>query len=163
MNYLNLVRKIAWSFHRTTGVDWRELFSEGCEAYYRVLHSHDFDKSKEMTWVYNCVTNQIINFLKEEDKYKNKEIREVDFDWLHPVIDTPDYFPEECDLSFDDYDLSKDVKVILRMVFKNIPRYSKKAALSQIRKDLREIREWSHPRINTSMKALRNELKLNIV
>ena len=37
--YINLLRKIAWSFHKTTGLEWDNLFSETIQAYYKAMEN----------------------------------------------------------------------------------------------------------------------------
>jgi len=67
--YLDWARKIAWSFHETTGIDFEDLFSEACIAYYQALERYDPKRGKITTYLWYCINNKIINYLREEKKY----------------------------------------------------------------------------------------------
>ena len=67
MENLNLIRKIAWSFHRTTGLDWDDLFQEAAYHYLRALKTYDPDKGVYLsTYVWNFVSNELKNYIKKE-------------------------------------------------------------------------------------------------
>src|SRR5690348_14988498 len=77
--HVNLVRSIAWSFHRSTGIDWRELFSEATAAYFQGLKFHeerhgmklhDPSKGGKTTWIYQWIRGEMINFCKREQRFK---------------------------------------------------------------------------------------------
>jgi hypothetical protein len=69
-NHLNLIRKIAWSFYNTTGIDWQELFSEASLAYCEALKNYDPKKGRISTYLWNCIKSHLLNFIKEERKYQ---------------------------------------------------------------------------------------------
>lgn len=70
-NHLNLLRKIAWSFYATTGIDWQELFSEAALAYCKALKSYNPNRGRITTHLWNCVKSELINFIKEEKRYRS--------------------------------------------------------------------------------------------
>jgi RNA polymerase sigma factor (sigma-70 family) len=70
MENLNLIRKIAWSFHQSTGIDYNELFSEACLAYYEALPSFNQEKSSLSYYSWMVMTSQLKNFIKKEKKQK---------------------------------------------------------------------------------------------
>ena len=153
--YLNLVRHIAWSFHRTTGIDWEELFGEASLAYCEALQSYHSEKSRESTWIFHCVRNRLITFCKEEAK--NECLPGVR-NWNGTTIPTPDY--EFFEDRFDGLNLSEDVKWIIRMVLRNPQRYAinSRKAMGIIGRDLRNRKGWTYHRIWNGMKNLRVEL-----
>ena len=51
MKHLNLIRKIAWSFHKTTGLDWDELFQEATLSYLKALKTYDKKRGAITTYV----------------------------------------------------------------------------------------------------------------
>ncbi len=63
---LTNAKKIAWVFHRTTGVELEELFGEACLAYAKALSCYKPGKSTLDTWTYACMRNQLINFCKKQ-------------------------------------------------------------------------------------------------
>jgi DNA-directed RNA polymerase specialized sigma subunit len=74
MEHLNLIRKIAWSFHHSTGFDWNELFAEACWLYCKALKTYDPARGAVTTHVYQFITAELINFLKKEKEYKSPTI-----------------------------------------------------------------------------------------
>jgi len=72
MNDVNLIRKIAWSFHRSTGLDWDDLFQEGYLAYMLALKTYDPTKNiKITTHAWHCIVSHLKNYLKEEKGWRN--------------------------------------------------------------------------------------------
>jgi hypothetical protein len=84
--HLNLLRKLAWSFHFTTGMDREELFSEASLAYCEAMQNYDSKKGRSSTYMWNCVKSHLLNVVKRENKYRlplhsleNMEIYSHDF------------------------------------------------------------------------------------
>jgi DNA-directed RNA polymerase specialized sigma subunit len=63
MKELNLIRKIAWSFHKTTGIEIEELYSEACLAYCEALHNYDQSRGKITTFMWAAIHNHMKNYL----------------------------------------------------------------------------------------------------
>jgi hypothetical protein len=62
----NLIRRISWSFHYTTGKDYEELFSEASAAYCEALN--DFDDSKGVkftTYATTRMKNALSTYIKK--------------------------------------------------------------------------------------------------
>ncbi|MBS3776755.1 MAG: hypothetical protein KGY70_16275 [Bacteroidales bacterium] len=67
--HLNLIRKIAWSFHNTTGLDWDDLFGEASLGYCEAVNSYNPGKGAKLTtWIYSCVQKKLINYCKYENR-----------------------------------------------------------------------------------------------
>ena len=64
--YINLIRKIAWSFHKTTGIDWDDLFSEAVEGYFNAMKHYDPKKAKITTFITIYMTNHLLNYIKKQ-------------------------------------------------------------------------------------------------
>ena len=177
--HINLIRKIAWSFHRTTGIEWKELFSQACLAYLEAMRSYDSCKGAKTTWAFHGIQNNMINFCKRERRDKNpKGIERWFDDLMHETAYGNGYdessparnnilqsnrvstFTPEYEFFQGVKKLSKDTEEILEMVMKDPIRYAlpPRKAVGQIRKDLREIKEWSWPKIEAGMRNLRTEL-----
>lgn len=152
--HINLVRSIAWSFHRTTGIEWKELFSEATVAYFEGMRFHDPAKGAMTTWIYQWITGELINFCKREQRFKSP--KGID-DWYSSSSDS---FKEVFN---NTPNLSEDVREIVKMVLKDPLRYAlpPRKAIGQIRKDLREVKKWTWPRIEAGMKNLRLEFQDN--
>jgi RNA polymerase sigma factor (sigma-70 family) len=67
-NNINLIRKIAWSFHHTTGIEFDELFSEACLAYCESLKKYDNKRGKMTTYAYMYIQNHLKNYLKKNQR-----------------------------------------------------------------------------------------------
>lgn len=61
---LNIVRKVVWSYARSTGLDFDELCSEAYLAYLEAAPFYDPTKGKKSTFIWNVVRNHINSLLK---------------------------------------------------------------------------------------------------
>lgn len=61
------IKKISWVFHRTTGIEWQELFGEASLAYTEALSCFDPKKSSQNTWTYIFMRQRLINFCKKQN------------------------------------------------------------------------------------------------
>lgn len=75
MENLNLIRKIAWSFFYTTGLEYEDLFSEACLAYCECVKKYDKNKSKITTFAHIHIRNHLINYI---NRLKLKNIDTID-------------------------------------------------------------------------------------
>lgn len=69
---VNLIRKIAWSFHKTTGIEWEELFSEALFKYVLLLKEYDIEenasKGKISTYIWTAVSNSLKSYIEQYGK-----------------------------------------------------------------------------------------------
>ena len=68
MENINLIRKIAWSFHNTTGVEWDDLFQEAALAYYEGLSKYKSKEGKISTFMWHVISSRVLDFLRKEKK-----------------------------------------------------------------------------------------------
>jgi RNA polymerase sigma factor (sigma-70 family) len=61
-----ILKKLAWSYSTTTGVEFDDLFQEACIAYLEALKTFDPQKSKLSTYVWHCVSAHLKNYIKLE-------------------------------------------------------------------------------------------------
>ena len=85
MENINLIRKIAWSFHFTTGLEWDDLFQEAALAYLVALKYYDPDRGALSTHMWCSITSHIKNYLKKQNEWYDvvfpiEEIEEVPSD-----------------------------------------------------------------------------------
>lgn len=66
MSHQNLVRRIAKSFHITTGLEYEELLSEAWVAYVEAIQTYRPEMSAMTTWIYRNVSQRLINFCSKE-------------------------------------------------------------------------------------------------
>jgi hypothetical protein len=69
---VNLIRKIAWSFHKTTGIEWEELFSEALFKYVLLLKEYDLEedssKGKISTYIWTSISNGLKSYIEQKGK-----------------------------------------------------------------------------------------------
>lgn len=66
----NLVKSLAWKFHRSTGLEFEELCSEGNLAFVIATKTYEDTKGTQFsTWAYHCIKNRLIDFCKRNPRY----------------------------------------------------------------------------------------------
>ena len=66
---INLIRKIAWSFHTSTGIELEELCSEATLAYLESLKTYDPTRGKITTYAWWYIHSHLKNYLKIKAKH----------------------------------------------------------------------------------------------
>jgi len=89
MENINLIRKIAWSFHTTTGVEWDDLFQEAALAYCEALKNYDPERGTIAGYMWSCITSHLKDYIHEQEKQTGHicSIEDVNIDY--PVNTTP--------------------------------------------------------------------------
>lgn len=78
MENIDLIRKIAWSFHRTTGLEWDDLFQEAALAYCEGLKRYTPEHGKITTFMWHTITTHLKNYLrKQEYRHFTNSIEEI--------------------------------------------------------------------------------------
>ena len=95
LEHIKLVRRLAWSYNFTTGIDFLELHSEALLAYAEALNSYNPDKgTKFITHLHTVINNVLRDFIKENYKVKstltycNGMTDELTDDWKHGTYQT---------------------------------------------------------------------------
>lgn len=66
-----LIKKIAWSFHRTTDIDLKDLISEANLAYCKAMLTFDVSLNYQFsTYATKVIKRALVDFTKEERKRK---------------------------------------------------------------------------------------------
>ncbi len=68
MQDMKLIQKIAWSFHKTTGLPIDDLIGEASLAYAENLPAFDPEKAKITTYMYNRIRCHLIDYCKDQRK-----------------------------------------------------------------------------------------------
>jgi|WetSurSiteA1Bulk_404760.scaffolds.fasta_scaffold32458_3 RNA polymerase sigma factor (sigma-70 family) len=66
IEHINLLRKIAWSFHRSTGIDFDDLFQEAYLAYNYAMKTYDPKRGKITTYLWWCIGSELKRYVKRE-------------------------------------------------------------------------------------------------
>jgi RNA polymerase sigma factor (sigma-70 family) len=154
--YQDMLRKIAWSFHRTTGIEWEELYGEACLAYVKALKTYDAEQAATSTWIYHVVKNHLIFFARKqkvpEDRSKARR-------------SCTDYRTPEYILSFHQKMLPptnspwkgcariKDLHTVVNMVFQSPSEFIAHGGRWLLKKKLTGI-GWSKERIKQTFDAV---------
>lgn len=69
MENSGLIKKIAWTFARTTGLPLNDLIQEASLAYLKSEETYNPAKGARTTHAWYCITNHLKNYLKTEKKH----------------------------------------------------------------------------------------------
>jgi DNA-directed RNA polymerase specialized sigma24 family protein len=90
MENINLIRKLAWSFHKTTGMSYDELFSEASIYYLESFHNYQEDSGlKFETWAVIYTKRKLIDFCKKEQRRKETQLF-IDFPLICTFLPDPE-------------------------------------------------------------------------
>jgi RNA polymerase sigma factor (sigma-70 family) len=161
MDNINLIRKIAWSFHHSTGLDWDELFQEAALAYYSALRRYNLQHNGIMrrrlksmrttTFLYNCMRQHMINYLRREQRKWNGNIV--------PLKEAAGITTKENDFMEQ---LSRDAQQIVDVAlhsFRTFDVTDSKQARNRLAQQMIVLRGWSWKRIWCAMRDIKLALK----
>lgn len=84
---VNLIRKIAWSFHKTTGIEWEELFAEALFKYILLLKENELEedesKGKISTYIWTSISNSLKTYIEQYGKINQPLEHLEDFDAIN--------------------------------------------------------------------------------
>ena len=61
-----MLHKLAWSFHRTTGLEVDDLFSEACVGFLRAFRTYDSTKGELGVRVWVMVSNHLSSYIRTQ-------------------------------------------------------------------------------------------------
>lgn len=161
---LNLVRKIVWSYVRSTpGLEFDDLFSEACIAYLDAEKHYNPSRGKKSTFMWHTIKNTLNLLIGKEDRTKSNETP-------RSKVDAPasEYYtlPESQILANERWRelmilLSPDARALCHLIINEpdiyLPLDRPKLCRGAIREALRS-RGWSYGKIWKSFKELREAL-----
>ena len=150
MTEMNLIRRIAWSYSYTTGLDINDLFSVAAIGYTKALNTFNSEKSCFSTWAWINMRQELNNHLAgmRSDPHAPRDYEEVG--------------PEEV-TSFKEMlnSMGKEAREVCEIVFETphefIIQGRPKLSQGRLRDALRE-RGWSWPRIRKGMREVKQNL-----
>lgn len=145
MENFKLLCKIAWSFHKTTGIEWEDLVQEAAYAYLMGIKKYDPERGKISTHIWKVVSNHLRNFLKEEWKQTGHLDYYDALEWTNIEVNHPTFMEA----------MTEDARQIAKIVLSTPKKF---APLNINDAELRVIRimaknGWDIPRI---VKAILN-------
>jgi len=72
MEHIGLIKKIAWSFSSSTGLEFDDLFQEAALAYWEALETFDPKNGKITTHIWLKISNHLKDYLKTTEEFKCK-------------------------------------------------------------------------------------------
>jgi DNA-directed RNA polymerase specialized sigma subunit len=147
MEHINLLRKIAWSFHKSTGLEWDELFQESYLAYRYALEHYDPNKGVPISsFIWTHISNQLRTYYQNEKKV------------ISPLVGIEKLYNKEYNPTNFLESLSEDTKKVAELILIAPKKYVQEKP-KDARKKVKKImlnRGWSQERISYSL----NELKV---
>ena len=133
MDNIDLIRKIAWSFHYTTGLDWDDLFQEAALACYEAMDSYDPNRGKLSTHLWHRMTRRLQTYLQKQDHYRiHKDWRSNTAGICHLEDIKIDKAAEETELWWEG--LSNEAFEIAKMILASPKPYLKRNKLKAVRR-----------------------------
>ena len=83
LEHINLIRKIAWSFHKSTGIEWNELFLQASYIYCKGLQSYEPSRGKITTYLWLLITSELTTFVTKEQQIQ-EPLDSLDVVFLKP-------------------------------------------------------------------------------
>ena len=154
---MNLIRKVAWSVARTTGLEFEDLLSEGCVIYLQA--EKRFDPTKDVcfsTFMFKVLQYDLDIYATKQRKHFNIG-EEID----QPV--SPDIFEK---ISFKEVitkNLSEEAKEVISIIYKNPAEFilpKPKHSRTRVKDKLREM-GWSWKTIWSSFNEISEVLNAN--
>lgn len=122
-DYLNLMRKIAWSFHRTTGLPFEDLLSASYECFIYAKNTYQPDRGAFSTHLSCVARNRLIHWCHTAYKMTEHNFARqpsTPFLWeaAHLLSEQTDYQDPErvCIVKQALRDLPSEAKMIAKMV-----------------------------------------------
>jgi len=159
---LNIVRKVVWSYARSTGLDFDELCSEAYLAYLEAVPSYDPTKGKKSTFIWNVVRNHINSLLKAK-----KEIP-VDKEAMETLLEAKEELnPEQIIIMQEAWkelfeSLAPEAKIIFLLINNGqiyINTDKPREARGIIARELK-ARGWSENKIWATFREIKQTLKM---
>lgn len=165
-DYISLAQKLAWSFHKTTGLEFEEILSTAYLAFTYAKMSFDPTKGSFSTYLYYTIMSNVIDHCKQKhdpthdgkprDNANNKSnLWEAGF-LLSELIDYRD--PEKMYLFKEALNnMSNEAKSICSMVLDSPTDFidnRPKLARGKVYRKLREV-GWSWPKIWKGFKEIK--------
>ncbi len=159
LEYRNFLRKLAWSYNKTTGMPYEELFSEATVGYTIAMNTYNPDKKVPIiNWIALCIKSRLNNFLREG---KNNITTTFIDDDMAESIPAPDEFEARDSLEEIMDTLPADAREICQMIIDGSDVYGSmngRKVRGIIRNELRE-KGWAHNRIWKAFDEIKAALK----
>ena len=91
LNHLKMIKKIAYSFHVSTGIEFEDLYQQACLIWLDTISTWNPAKSKVTTYMWNVLVNSLTSYIQKIDKYR-KPLNEYDSAKMDEAVYQSYYF-----------------------------------------------------------------------
>lgn len=158
-DYHNMIRKLAWSFHYTTGLEWEELYGEACLAYVRAAKQYDTRRAALSTWIYTMVRNHLILYAKKQRSINRARPNSAATSLLTPeaiVMFRQAILPDP-HTPFSGRLRRQDMNTVIDIVFRSPSLFLAEGGFGTLKDELRGL-GWSNKRIKSALQAVKEAL-----
>lgn len=160
-DYQKLIKKISWSWHKATGIEFETLEAEANVAFAECLHIHNPKKGKFSTLLWHAIESRFKNLLKHSHQNRYDGI-EVELEEM--ALSTPCKQERICIFANLINGLSKEAKEITSIVLEapaDLLQMIPKPKLSkhQLTKYLR-LKGWKIPAIAKAFAEIKTKLEI---
>jgi len=149
-DYMQIVRRIAWNFHATTGIAFEDLFGEALVSFYSAKESYKPNRgTKFTTWAYMVTQHKMIDFCK---KWKLRTAYNIEDLKEEPSITDVSPF-----ILLEFIGMRKDALYVAKMILENPVRFDVKTSKALITEELLK-RGWKYQRIWDVLKELKKQI-----
>lgn len=158
MEDMGLIQKIAWSFHRTTGLPVDDLIGEASLAYALNLPEYDPERAKLSTFMYTRIRCHLIDYCKDQIQHKHDNLLD-DLDDSRAEGDSTSASQEDRTLFKSALkDGSEEVKYLAWMIFQSPGEFLGYGGRGKVKDKLRE-HGWTWSQIWRTFGEVKNLLK----
>ena len=162
MKNLNLIRKMAWTFHQKTNENYDDLFQEAALAYCEALENFNPENGAKLTtFAWWCMKNHLINWCKKQTKfYKHNQLEEEFPSCIHPTEEMAESFAEKIQ------DWPEDAQQTIDMVLNSYTQFfgetpdlkrRSETPLERVKSALLR-KGWSHKRVRITINQIKSRL-----
>lgn len=70
LNHLKMIKKIAYSFHVSTGIEFEDIYQQACVEWIDKVHTWDSSKCKISTYMWNVLVNNLTTYTNKLKKHR---------------------------------------------------------------------------------------------
>ena len=149
-DHLNLLRKLAWSFHESTRLPFEDFYSEAVLAYCEALESKKFNRNRGIkftTWLWMVVRNKLVDYLHQEQKHLHVDYA-IDFSFNVEY----EYFAEN-NLSSNQREMIQEILEYFEVFDVLKPKFARGEVIRRLRD-----KNWTEPLLWDTLRSLRKEI-----
>ena len=140
---MQLIKKIAWTFHTSTGLELDDLIAQGYLIYLEKLKNWDPARGKITTFMWHSLHSNLINYANSQRKHYHPSKADPDYD----IVKEKKYYFE---------DINEEGHTIAKIVLSRPSTFdlAKKENVEKKLYNILERRGWSKDKIQSGLDSL---------